>query len=131
MKFFANDAVGKLVLRLVLGAVVLLHGIAKLRGGVGFIEGVLTSHGLPAFLAYGAYVGEVLAPLLLIVGFYARVGALLVAVNMVFAIVLVHMGELARLNEQGGWAIELQAMLLFGALAAMFLGPGRPAINDK
>lgn len=131
MKFLANDAVGKLILRLVLGGVVLLHGIAKLRNGVGFIEGVLTSHGLPAFLAYGAYVGEVLAPLLLIVGFYARVGALLIAANMLFAIALVHMGELGQLNDQGGWAIELQAMLLFGAIASMLLGPGRPAINDK
>ena len=50
---------------------------------------------------------------------------------MVFAIVLVHMGQLVQLNDQGGWAIELQAMLLFGALASMFLGPGKPAINDK
>jgi putative oxidoreductase len=131
VKFLANDAIGKLVLRLVLGGVVLLHGISKLQNGVGFIEGVLTSHGLPAFLAYGAYVGEVLAPLLLIVGFYARIGALLIAGNMVFAIALVHMGELAKLNDQGGWAIELQAMLLFGALASMFLGPGKPSLNDK
>jgi putative oxidoreductase len=131
MKFLANDAIGKLVLRLVLGGVVLLHGISKLQHGVGFIEGVLTSHGLPAFLAYGVYVGEVLAPLLLIVGFYARIGALLIAGNMVFAIALVHMGELGKLNDQGGWAIELQAMLLFGAIASMLLGPGKPAINDK
>jgi len=131
MKFLANDAMGKLVLRLALGGIVLLHGIAKLKGGVGFIEGVATSHGLPAFVAYGAYVGEVLAPVLLIIGFYARISALLIAANMVFAIVLVHMGQLAQLNDTGGWAIELQALLLFGALASMFLGPGKPAINDK
>lgn len=131
MKFLANDSLGKLILRLVLGGIVLLHGIAKLRNGVGFIEGVATAHGLPAFFAYGAYIGEVLGPVLLIAGFYARIGALLIAANMLFAIALVHMGQLGQLNEQGGWAIELQALLLFGAIASMFLGPGKPAVNDK
>lgn len=131
MKFLANDALGKLVLRVAVGAIVLLHGIAKLRNGVGFIEGVATQHGLPSFIAYGAYLGEVLGPALMIAGFYARIGALLVAGNMVFAIALVHMGQLGQLNDQGGWAIELQALMLFGAIAAMLLGPGKPAINDK
>ena len=53
----------------------LLHGVAKVSGGVGGIGGMLQSAGLPAALAYGAYVGEVLAPLLVIIGFYARIGA--------------------------------------------------------
>lgn len=131
MKFLANDALGKLVLRVAVGAIVLLHGIAKLRNGVGFIEGVATQHGLPSFIAYGAYLGEVLGPALMIAGFYARIGALLVAGNMVFAIALVHMGQLGQLNDQGGWMIELQALMLFGAIAAMLLGPGKPAVNDK
>ena len=131
MKFLAKDSLGKLVLRLAVGGVVLLHGIAKLRNGVGFIEGVATQHGLPSFIAYGAYLGEVLGPLLMIAGFYARIGALLVAGNMVFAIALVHMGQLGQLNDQGGWAIELQALMLFGAIASMLLGPGKPAVNDK
>lgn len=131
MKFLANDSLGKLVLRVAIGVIVLLHGISKLRNGVGFIEGVATQHGLPSFIAYGAYLGEVLGPVLLIAGFYARIGALLIAGNMVFAIALVHMGQLGQLNDQGGWAIELQALMLFGAVASMFLGPGKPAVNDK
>ena len=131
MKFLANDSLGKLILRVAVGGIVLLHGISKLRNGVGFIEGVATQHGLPSFIAYGAYLGEVLGPLLMIAGFYARIGALLVAGNMVFAIALVHMGQLGQLNDQGGWAIELQALMLFGAIASMLLGPGKPAVNDK
>ena len=59
------------------------------------------------------------------------VSALLIAGNMVFAIALVHMGQLGQLNDQGGWAIELQALMLFGAIASMLLGPGKPAVNDK
>lgn len=131
MKFLANDSLGKLVLRVAIGVIVLLHGISKLRNGVGFIEGVATQHGLPSFIAYGAYLGEVLGPVLMIAGFYARIGALLVVGNMLFAIALVHMGQLGQLNDQGGWAIELQALMLLGAAASMFLGPAKPAVNDK
>ena len=128
---FANDKLGKLILRVALGAIVLLHGISKLRNGVDWMAGPLSAHGLPAALAYGAYVGEVLAPLMLIAGFYARIGAALVAINMLFALFLVHMGELTQLNEQGGWAIEFQALLLFSALAVLLIGPGKAGINEK
>ncbi len=127
-----SDKTGKFVLRVALGVIVLLHGIAKLKGGVGFIEGLVTGHGLPAWVAYGAYAGEVIGPLMLIAGFYARLGAALVAVNMLFAIALVHRAELFALNPQsGGWALELQGLMLFGAIAVMLIGPGKPGINEK
>jgi len=122
---------GKLVLRLALGILILLHGIAKLKGGLAGIEGMVAAQGLPTFLAYGALVGEVLAPLMLILGFYARIGALLVVVNMLFALALAHVGQLGMLNEQGGWALELQGMFLFAALAVAFMGGGRFALSSK
>ena len=125
-----ND-LGRLILRVALGALVLLHGIAKLRGGMGGIVGMVESHGLPGVLGYGVLAGEVLGPLMLIAGFYARIGALLVAVNMMFAIALVHMGELTKLGESGGWALELQGMFLFTALALALLGPGRYSVNGR
>lgn len=126
----AND-IGRLILRLVLGITVLLHGISKLMSGVGPISGMLAKAGLPGFLAYGAYVGEVIAPLLIIMGFYSRIGAWIVVINMLFAIGLVHTGEVMSLNGQGGWAIELQAMFLFTAAAIALIGPGRFAINSR
>ena len=122
---------GKLILRITLGVLILLHGIAKLKGGVGGIEGMLAAQGLPRALAYGAYLGEVLGPLLLIAGFHARVGALLIAVNMLFAFGLAHMGELGQLNSQGGWALELQGMFLGTAIAMALIGPGRYGINQR
>lgn len=122
---------GKLVLRLTLGILILLHGIAKIAGGVSGISGMLQGVGLPAALAFGVYIGEVLAPLLVIFGFYARIGALVIVVNMLFAIGLVHMKDLVALNKTGGWGIELQAMFLFTALALAFVGPGRFSINRK
>ena len=123
--------VGKLILRIALGVLILLHGIAKLRGGVGPIEGMVTAHGWPSYVAYGALIGEVLGPLMLLAGFYARIGAVLIAINMLFAFLLVHMGQLTELNEQGGWALELQGMYLATAVALALLGPGRYSVNGR
>ncbi|AMM26414.1 DoxX family protein [Variovorax sp. PAMC 28711] len=128
---FKSDDTGKLVLRLALGILILLHGIAKLKGGVGFISGQLTAHGLPAALAYGAYIGEVVAPILVIVGFFTRPAAWIIAINMVFAIFLVHMADLGAMTKQGGWALELQGMFLFAAIAVGFMGAGRLSLGGS
>ncbi|QQP99964.1 DoxX family protein [Lysobacter enzymogenes] len=122
---------GKLILRLSLGVLILLHGIAKLRGGTEGIVGMVEAHGLPGFLGYGVLLGEVLGPALLILGWHARIGAVLVAGNMLVAIALVHLGQLGQLNDQGGWAIELQAMFLATAAAVALLGPGKYSLNGK
>lgn len=126
-----TEDIGKLVLRLTLGILILLHGLAKITGGVSGISGMLQGAGLPGPLAYGAYLGEVLGPLLVIIGFYARIGALLIVANMLFAIGLVHMKDLVVLTKSGGWAIELQAFFLFTAVAVALIGPGRFAVNRK
>lgn len=125
-----NDA-GKLILRLTLGILILLHGIFKLTHGIGPIQGMVTGMGIPAFFAYGVFAGEVLGPLLLIIGFYARIGAALIAINMIFAFVLVHTGELMSLTQNGGWALELQGMFLISAVALVLMGPGRIGINQR
>jgi putative oxidoreductase len=122
---------GKLILRLALGVLILLHGVSKLRFGIDGITGMVTGAGLPAFFAWGVYVGEVLAPLALIAGWYARIGAVLIAVNMLVAIGLAHMGEILSLNGAGGWALELQGMFLFTAVAVALLGPGRYGVNAR
>lgn len=124
----AQDA-GKLLLRLTIGVLVLLHGIAKLRNGVDPIAGMLASHGLPGWLAYLAYVGEVVAPVLVIVGLYTQPAALLISVNMVVAVLLAHRNDIAALNKTGGWAIELQAAYLFGALSVALIGAGRLSLG--
>jgi len=116
---------GKLIMRLALGVLILFHGIAKLTGGVSGIEGMATSAGLPGILAYGVYLGEVVGPVLLILGFYARVGAALIAVNMLFAIGLVHLGDLGQFTSTGGWRLELQGMYLFTSIGLFLTGPGR------
>lgn len=125
-----NADLGKLILRLTLGGLMLFHGIAKLLNGVGFIEGELASHGLPAFLAYGVFIGELIAPLMVILGYQTRIGAMLIAFNMIVAIVLVHAHQLLALGGNGGLALELQLFFLFNAVALVFLGPGRYKLKN-
>jgi putative oxidoreductase len=131
MRAFQTEDIGKLVLRLTLGILLLLHGVAKIFSGVGGISGMLQGIGLPGFFAYGAYIGEVLAPLLVILGLYARVGALVIAVNMLVAIYLAHQNDIFALGRGGGWAIELQAFFLFTALAVALTGPGRFSVREN
>ncbi|KIQ22543.1 DoxX family membrane protein [Variovorax sp. RKNM96] len=128
---FKSDDTGKLVLRLALGILILLHGVAKVTKGVDGIGGMLASHGLPAFLAYGVYVGEILAPALLIVGLFTRPAAVIVAINMLVAIWLVHRKDLGAINGQGGWALELQGMFLFAAISLAFTGGGRFGLSNR
>lgn len=126
-----NESTGKLILRITLGALILLHGISKLRNGIGWLDGALVNAGLPAFFKYGVYVGEVLAPLAVIAGWYSRIGAWLIAVNMLFALGLAHGAELFAFNEQGALVLEVQYMFFFSAIALALIGPGRHAVNQK
>jgi putative oxidoreductase len=125
------DDFGKLVLRVTLGVLVLLHGIAKIRGGIGFLTPMVQGIGLPPWFAYGVYLGEVVGPIMVILGLFTRVGAFLIFANMVFAVVLVHRPEILTLGKQGGWALELQGMFLFTAFALMFIHPGRYAMTRR
>lgn len=103
----------------------LFHGLFKASHGVEQIGQMLQQHGLPGAIAYLAYVGEIVAPLFLIAGAWVTPAAAVIAVNMLVAIALAHAGDLARLNEQGGWAIELQVFYLGTAIALVLTGGGR------
>ena len=120
-----SDDLGKLILRLALGILILLHGLFKISYGVSGVSTMLASHGLPTFMAYGVLIGEVVAPILIILGLFTRVGAWLIAVNMLFAFFLAHLSQLTSLGAGGGWSLELQGMFLFTAVTLGFMGAGR------
>ncbi|HWV62659.1 MAG TPA: DoxX family protein, partial [Oxalicibacterium sp.] len=77
-----TDDLGKLLLRVVLGVLILLHGISKIMAGPAFVISTATQAGLPAAIGYLVYLGEVVAPILLIVGLWSRLAALIIAGNM-------------------------------------------------
>lgn len=120
---------GKLVLRLVLGILMLFHGIAKVISGPAFITGLAAKAGLPGAFGYAVYLGEVLGPVLVILGIWTRLGALLIAINMLVAVGLVHASQLFTMTPQGGYGLELQAMYLFSAIAVALLGAGRYSLG--
>lgn len=124
--------VGLLLLRLGLGMVLLFHGAFKLTHGVGWIEDILTGLGLPAALAYGTYVAELLAPVLVILGVRARLAALVIAVDMGAAIALVLRPRIFSINQGGGgWGIELETLILVAALALSLTGPGGIRVGTR
>src|SRR5690349_21598272 len=104
----SNDDLGKLVIRATLAIFILFHGISKLLTGVNPIIGMLAKAGLPSAVAYLVYIGEVIAPLMILLGIWARLGAVIVATNMIVAIALAHGAQFFTLSKTGGWALELQ-----------------------
>jgi len=125
-----TENIGKLILRIMLGGLMLFHGVYKVQHGIGFIKGLMVAQGLPDVLAYGVYVGEMLAPLLLILGWRSRIWAGLIAVNMLVVIYLTQLGSFLKLGAHGSWAVELQMFYLLSALAIAFLGSGKFALRQ-
>ncbi len=131
MSSSAYDDLGKLILRLSLGILILLHGLGKLDGGVGWLVGMLDQRGLPGFIAYGVYIGEIVAPVLIILGLFTSLGGLILILNMLFVFGLVHMNELFALGKSGGWALELQGMFLFTSIAVTLFGAGAYSLGGR
>ena len=83
---FYNSDIAKLLLRLLVGGMMLFHGVHKLIYGISGIKKLVVNAGLPEFIAYGVYVGELIVPLFILLGLYARVSSLFLALNMAMAI---------------------------------------------
>jgi putative oxidoreductase len=124
-----TEDLGKLILRLTIGGLLLLHGISKVRNGIDWMPAMLTAKNLPEALKWGVYVGELLAPVLVILGLFTRPAAFLILVNMGIATYVAKMDGIASLNKGGGWALELEALYGLGALAICFLGAGKLSLR--
>lgn len=126
----AND-IAKLVLRLTVGIMMLFHGVDKIINGIGGVKHLIISAGLPEFIAYGVYVGEIVVPILILLGIYARVASLVLALNMVFAIFLAYGNSLFSLGKHGAPLFELPFLYLIMSILIFMLGSGKYAFNTK
>ncbi len=122
---------GLLILRLSIGILLLLHGVNKIFHGVGFIENMLRENGLPAFITYGVFIGEVLAPIMIILGYRTRIFSLIIVANMLVITFMVKKNLLFAFAQTGAWELELQGLYLFGALALFFTGAGKIAVSNN
>lgn len=124
-----NEDAAKLILRLTVGILMLTHGIGKIMHGIDGVQAMTVAVGLPQWFAYGVYIGEVIAPVLLIVGYYGRIAALIIAFTMANAIYMANGSALFALNKFGAPVIELPIFYLMTALAIFFLGSGKYSIK--
>ncbi|WP_431167205.1 DoxX family protein [Tenacibaculum halocynthiae] len=126
-----NKEIGTLIQRVSIGLLILFHGIANMNSNYSFIKSLLSGLSLPEFFSYGVFIGEIVAPILIIIGYRAKLASLVLTLNMFIAILMAHVSEIFSINQYGGWAIELQALYLFGSLSIMFLGAGKYAISTN
>jgi len=127
---FQSSDIAKLLLRVSVGVLILFHGIHKVIHGVGGVKAMLSSAGLPELLSYGVYVGELIAPIFIILGLYARVASLILGLNMLVAIFLAY-GFSFSLAKYGGLALESPLMFLIMSFLIFLLGSGKYSVNNK
>lgn len=129
MKHSKGIDIGLLITRIAVGLLMLPHGIAKISKGVGGISEELIEHGIPGFIAYGVYIGEIVAPLLLLVGYRTRLAAAVFLINMLVIIFIFHPDDLTEFTKHGGWKLELAGLFLLGSLSLLFTGGGKYALS--
>lgn len=129
---YFNEDLGKLILRLSIGFLMLFHGYKKAIYGIDGIKYLVTNAGLPEFLAYGVYVGEIIIPIFIIIGFYTRVSSFIYASTMVFAILLAHSSHIFDISEKtGGLIIELPLLYMLCAIVLIFIGGGKLSLTKE
>jgi len=128
---FQNSDIAKLLLRLLVGTMMLFHGVEKIIHGINGIKHLTVKAGLPEFFAYGVYIGEVLVPIFIILGLYIRVASVFLALNMAMAIFLAYGNSLFSLGKNGAPLIELPFFYFLLSIIIFLLGSGKYAVNSK
>lgn len=123
-RLFDRPEFAKLLLRLTIG-MLLFHGVHKLMAGIGGIQHLLVANGVPAWVGYGVYFGEVVAPILIILGILCRPSAVVMMGTMVVAWLLVDVNATFTVDRVGAWGIESMMFYFMAGLVLLFLGGGR------
>ena len=127
--FFHEPDLGKLILRLTCGGLLILHGSHSLIHGIQHVKDMVRNAGLPEFIAYGNLIGEVIAPVFMIIGYKTRIAALVVAFNMLMSVLIAHRDIMFARNDFGGWMIELNVFYFMTASAVLFFGAGKYSLS--
>ena len=124
-----NPDLALLLLRVVLGIVMLVHGVPKLLHFGGIAQG-FAGMGIPAptLAALFATLAEAGGGVLMLLGVATDVAGLLLAIDMLGAIIFVHA---AKGFSAGNGGYEFPLVLLTMALAIAFAGPGRYSAGSR
>ena len=121
-----------LIVRVIVGVIMAAHGLQKLLGGPANFGGFLQQLGVPAptLMAFVVTFVELVGGILLILGLFSRLAALLLTIDLVFAILLVKLGVgLIAPADQPGTGYELDLALIAGFLVVLFAGPGPVSVD--
>jgi putative oxidoreductase len=124
---------GLAILRIVLGIAMLVHGWSKLSGGVdnvaGFFGGML---GIPApgLMAWVVTIVELVGGILLVVGVLTQIAGILIALDMLGAILFAYLLRGAPFIENGAITWEKEAVFAAAALCIALAGPGAWSVED-
>lgn len=121
--------IGLALLRSSIALTMLIYGLSKLSFGIEYIKNLLELYGIPTFLSYGVFVGEIIAPILIIIGVRTKLAGLVFAINCFVAILLDRLPDVSSLNEHGGWSIGLIFIYLMFGIAMYFIGAGKYALS--
>jgi len=117
-----------LVMRLALGAIMVVHGYHKVFGGLHHHAQMVAGVGLPAWLGYVSSFTEFLGGLLILVGFFTRPAAFAVCLDLSVAIWKVHLHNgIIGSPDRPGYEFALAAAVL--AFALIFFGGGPIAFD--
>ena len=126
-----RDDVAKAIVRITVSVLILLHTWAVINGEQA-IRDTLLRWGLPIGLAWTAVIFEGIAPIMVILGVYSRIGAWMMTFWMVMAFLLAHVdtGHIFQLAPNGvGWRVEGPFFFLALSLAVALQGAGRFGLN--
>lgn len=120
--------VALLLARLLVGVVLIAHGLQKLGNGVGGVAGGFAGMGvpLPTVSAWFVMVVELLGGVLLVAGAATAVAGAAVFAVMVGAYLFAHFGATVFVDA-GGW--ELVGVIAAGAVALAAAGAGRFSVD--
>lgn len=117
-----------LLMRLTLGVIMVAHGYHKIFGGLQHFVQIVHGMGLPSWLGYISAFTEFLGGLLLLAGFFTRVAALGICVDLAVAIWKVHLHNgLLGAPDRPGYEFPLAAATI--AFALIFFGAGPIALD--
>lgn len=119
------NSLAPLLLRIGVGVIFIVAGWGKLTG-IGGVQGFFGDLGipLPGLMAWVVAIVEFFGGLMVLLGAYIRIPALLLAFTMVVALLTTKLG-----GEFS--AARLDIMLLLTTLALFFLGSGKYSVDDK